>query len=439
MNLLALLALAVVCLASDVQRPLELAANPSTKYVVAHFIVGNTDPYTLDDWKQDIFLAASKGIDAFSLNVGSDPWQPARVADAYSAAKMQGSFKLFLSFDMSAMKCDAEDAAAPLRTYIDTYRKHPNQLLFNGKPLVSTFAGQNCLFGTGDLNSAWNTAIKANREPIHFIPAFFVDPATFRDLPVMDGIFQWNSAWPMGNYDITFGPDSSYLSNLGGRSYMAGVSPWFFTHYGPDTWNKNWIYRGDNFLLAKRWELLIQNRNSVSIAQIMTWNDFGESHYVGPIHGAQPNSQAWVNGFDHQGWLDLVLYYSQAFKTGKYPAITKDRIFLWGRLYPASADPPPGADHVGRPDHWQWTSDKVWAVVLLISPATVTLKCGSSTSTAALPAGLGKMQLSLVSNCAVSAAVARKNATVLSLVPSGFGFSKTPPTYNFNAFVAASP
>lgn len=41
-------------------------------------------------------LAASYGIDAFALNVGSDSWQPARVADAYTAAAATG-FKLFMS------------------------------------------------------------------------------------------------------------------------------------------------------------------------------------------------------------------------------------------------------------------------------------------------------------------------------------------------------
>ena len=37
------------------------------------------------------------------------------------------------------------------------------------------------------------------------------------------------------------------------------------------------------------------------LVEIVTWNDFGESHYIGPIHGAQPNSEAWVDGFDHTG------------------------------------------------------------------------------------------------------------------------------------------
>jgi hypothetical protein len=30
-------------------------------------------------------------------------------------------------------------------------------------------------------------------------------------------------------------------------------------------------------------------------------DDYGESHYIGPIAGAQPMSEGWVNGFDHQG------------------------------------------------------------------------------------------------------------------------------------------
>ena len=30
-------------------------------------------------------------------------------------------------------------------------------------------------------------------------------------------------------------------------------------------------------------------------------DDYGESHYIGPIEGAQPMSEAWVNGFDHLG------------------------------------------------------------------------------------------------------------------------------------------
>ena len=35
------------------------------------------------------------------------------------------------------------------------FAKHPAQLCYRGKVLLSTFAGQESLFGQGDLDSAW--------------------------------------------------------------------------------------------------------------------------------------------------------------------------------------------------------------------------------------------------------------------------------------------
>ena len=61
------------------------------------------------------------------------------------------------------------------------------------------------------------------------------------------------------------------------------------------------MFDGDEHLWVARWENLIANRDKVSLVEIVTWNDYGESHYVGPVEGVQPMSQSWVNGFDHQG------------------------------------------------------------------------------------------------------------------------------------------
>jgi len=111
----------------------------------------------------------------------------------------------------------------------------------------------------------------------------------------------------------------------------------------------------------------VQIRDQVDIVECLTWNDYGESHYLGPIKGAQPNSQSWVNGFDHTGssialystlleahppigWLNLTSYYSTAFKTGSYPPVTKDQIILWSRPHPALATAP---DPVGQPTNFQ--------------------------------------------------------------------------------------
>lgn len=62
-----------------------------TKYVWAHFIVGNAYPYTYDTWMKDIRLASANGIDGFALNFGPDGWQPDRIRDAYNAAAASGT------------------------------------------------------------------------------------------------------------------------------------------------------------------------------------------------------------------------------------------------------------------------------------------------------------------------------------------------------------
>ncbi|EGN94676.1 glycoside hydrolase family 71 protein [Serpula lacrymans var. lacrymans S7.3] len=403
-------------------------------------MVGNVANYSVSNWSSDIQLASSKGIDAFALNVGSLDWEPAQVANAYSAAEAFGTgFKLFVSLDMSSLTCTTAADGTIVQQYVGNYSSHPNQLMVSGNPMISTFSGESCTFGASSVNDGWTQVLKSGSIPTpYFIPSFFVDPSTFSTYTVMDGAFNWNGGWPSGDTNITFDSDNSYISGLSGKDYMAAVSPWFFTHYGPDSFNKNWIYRFDDWLLSARWELLIANRDSIAFAEIITWNDYGESHYIGPIEGVLPQSGSWTWGFDHQGWLDLITYYIQAFKTGSYPTVSADRLFLWGRLYPEAASCP--NDPVGLPQDADWTQDYLWAVALLTSTADVTLSCGSTTQTfTSLPAGANKLQLPFTTDCSVSGTIARNGVNSVDFTPAGFDFQTDPTLYNFNAFVAASP
>ncbi|KAJ7242930.1 glycosyl hydrolase family 71-domain-containing protein [Mycena rebaudengoi] len=171
-------------LVSGTQTSFEVATSPKRGSAVSLPAVANLEIFP------DIALASSKGIDAFALNVGRDPWQPSRLADGYAAAKKQGSsFKLFLSFDMGSLPCGAMSDATILRNYNKAYQNHQNQLVYNGRPLASMFAGESCRFGCGSLDEGWNKALKIGQPAIHFIPSFFVDPAAFPSLTVMDGAF----------------------------------------------------------------------------------------------------------------------------------------------------------------------------------------------------------------------------------------------------------
>ena len=425
------------------------AAPPSTtsvpvssdEHVVwAHHMVGNTYPYGVSDWASDVSKASSYGIDGFALNMGSDWWQPARISDAYTAAEQSGTgFKMFLSLDMTVMACGSWSDANTLVNLVKTYASHPNQAMRNGKVLVSTFAGSDCTFGTGSADG-WQHAfvdqLTSQGVSIFFVPSVFSDPSTFQSNSWMDGELNWNSAWPMNSADITTDTDNHYISALGSKEYMAAISPFFYTHFGASSWNKNWLYRSDNWLYATRWEQLIAMRQQVKSLEILTWNDYGESSYIGPIHGALPaGSEAWTNGLDHEGINVLTKYYSTAFKTGAYPAITEDTLVMWQRPHPHNAVA--SNDPAGQPTGWNWTDDNLYAVVLTTGPAQVTLTSGGNTQTFSVSGGLSKLKIPAGFG-GLSGSIVRNGNTVASYASSGFSYTATPQTYNFNYYLGSS-
>jgi len=173
------------------------------------------------------------------------------------------------------------------------------------------------------------------------------------------------------------------------------------------------------------------------MTEIVTWNDYGESTYIGPIKGMLPiTSNLWVDGFPHTGLATLTSYYATAFKTGAYPAITKDTITMWSRPHPASANAL--VDIVGRPTNWQWTDDNLYAVVLATAPATVTLYSGSTSQTFNVQAGLSKLKIpSAVGG--IGGTITRGGATVASYSSgSDFQYTLHPMSYNYNYFVGSS-
>src|SRR5258706_14656216 len=50
------------------------------------------------------------------------------------------------------------------------------------------------------------------------------------------------------------------------------------------------------------------------------------------------------------GWLEMTAYYASAFKTGAYPTIQRDKIYVWARPHPRGA---PSSDHVPRPKNYE--------------------------------------------------------------------------------------
>lgn len=179
------------------------------------------------------------------------------------------------SLDVTSLGCSSAANAANLASIISTYTNSSAQAKINGKTVVSTFAGEYCNFGQGNMNDGWtyfrSLLVKAGVNP-YIIPSIFSDPSGFSGMNWMDGEFNWNSAWPMSNQPINTASDRTYANALGSKGYMPAISPAFFTYYSPQSYNKNWIYRGDDWLLATRMEQLIALRNDVVMAELISWN-----------------------------------------------------------------------------------------------------------------------------------------------------------------------
>ncbi|KAH0420927.1 hypothetical protein CcaCcLH18_13725 [Colletotrichum camelliae] len=281
----------------------------------AHFMVGNTASYTADTWRTDIRLAKEAHIDAFALNMAyGESMNDKSLQLAFEAAKSEG-FKLIL---LKKYTSQAE------------YFKHSD-----GKPLVSTFEGP----GNAD---DWKDIKK--EVGCFFIPDWSskgARPALELADGVADGLFNW-AAWPWGANDMDTYVDASYFQYLKpegkvAKPYMMPVSPWFFTNI--PGYKKNWLWRGDD-LWNDRWIQVVYNQPDY--VQIISWNDYGESHHIGPMYshameafevGKSPFKYAEKR--PHDGWRQTLPFWIDYYKNGK-GTVNKEVLVGWHRTSQAS-------------------------------------------------------------------------------------------------------
>ncbi|KAJ7186743.1 glycoside hydrolase [Mycena filopes] len=391
-----------------------------TKYVFMHHIVGNTYEYTQSDWESDIKQIQASGIDAIALNIGSDSWEVAQVASAYAAASSAGSdCKLFISFDFTSWPCDVEATVAQANLYAN----HSNQFMVDGKPMISSYEGA-CL-GVDE----W-ARLKSSTGG-YLMPFVSGQEGNFDQWSSWDSWLAWGAAWPQNAGPKTTADDEYYLSQLPGR-YATTVSGGFFTHYD----SKNRILSGDDWLLATRWEQLYRLRDSLTFVEMVTWNDFGESDYYGPVKGSQPSGTTWATGYDHTPWLDMSKYYIAGFKSGSYPDINSDSIYYWARPHPAAAIAV--SDTLPRPENTDWTTDYLWAVVFATGPASVTLAAGGSSQTFQnVSAGVTKLKIPLAAGT-IAVSLVRDGTTLIQKTDTEYTYIESPELYNFNFYVGSA-
>ncbi|KAK7042568.1 carbohydrate-binding module family 24 protein [Favolaschia claudopus] len=409
-----------------------------------HFMIGiESDRTSSADYDADMIRAKSFGIDAFALNIIVDPYTDQQLGFAYDSAARNG-MKVFISYDFNWWHIDQ---GAQIGSHLAGYASRPAQLFINNAAFVSSFAGDGV-----DVTAMRNAAGR----PIMFVPNFHPGQGNFG---AIDGALNWmgwpndgNNKAPKPGHNITVAAgDSQYRSALGGKPYLAPVSPWFSTHYGPEVdYSKNWVFPGD-LLWFNRWQEILTLKPE--FLEIVTWNDYGESHYVGPLSSKHQDDggSKWVNDM---AWLDLAKPFISAYKAGASSPnsfITSDQIIYWYRptltnlncdatdttLVPANNNS--GNYFMGRPDGYQSMQDAVFVVTLLTSPGQLTITSGGHSQIFNAPAGATAFQAPMFVG-QQSFALSRNGANVLaanslkdisSICICGI--------YNFNAYTGSVP
>jgi glucan endo-1,3-alpha-glucosidase len=357
-------------------------AEGAKKSVFAHYMLCFTPPGKEDLvelYKKEIQAAQARGIDGFALNAGgwslAEPMYRERALKMYEAAKQLGSsFKLMISADFCCGLTDEE-----VVDMVETFRAHPAQFSVDGKPVLSTFAGDS---RTAEFVKK---EFKGERS-IVFVPYFYPEPASelpenheveqvFSANPSLDGFFYFGAAGePAQLADVNRRLAKRWKG--AGKIFMASVTPYYRGLMGNYR-----VFESHGFEnLAENWRAAIEE--GADWVEIVTWNDLNESSYVSPFVPENLPS--------HVGFLDFCSYYAAWFKNGRPPEITKDQIFYAYRLHPKSQQglsDPADPNSSAFPRRHDTLEDHVHVCTLLTAPATLEVRVGDAISRFDLPAG----------------------------------------------------
>ncbi|KAK2038862.1 hypothetical protein LZ31DRAFT_588081 [Colletotrichum somersetense] len=308
--------------------------------VFAHFMITNSANYSANDWVDDTSAAQRAHIDAFALNMAyGDATNEKSVAAAFEHASGLG-FHLFFSFDYAGNgpwpKNDVE-------SFIRRYAGSGAYFHYQGKPFVSTFEGPDQAEDWIDIKAATGC---------FFIP-------------------DWSSLGA-----------KPAMAKAGGP-YMMPASPWFYTNL--PGYDKNWMWRGDS-LWFDRWQEILWWRPE--FVEIISWNDYGESHYIGPVRDIA--LEAFVIGkapfnyalpCPHDGWRETLPFSIDMYKYNT-TTVNLERLVVWYRPNPSTSCNSGGtsgntASQLQLEFHpWNVAKDAVYFTALLTSPATIEVFVG---------------------------------------------------------------
>ncbi|KAH8178619.1 glycosyl hydrolase family 71 domain-containing protein [Sarocladium implicatum] len=308
----------------------SLVPTISAGEVFAHYMAGDI---LASSAETDVNAAKALGFSAFAINLNADAlssnWAE-RCTDRLFSAAAKANFKCFISMDLN----NADDNTRNrFKNYVNKYMAHSAYYKRDKRPLLSTFS-------VGRTSpSSWPNFLKGlnNGNGVYFIPEpdnaegyyAYGQPAGAAGFwnawaPVVDGVFSWETAWTKdGKNNVSVSDwDEPHAAEAHkrGLSYMVPMSSLQYKHWVDGSRNDNW-YRVGEVNLPERMTQVLAMDPKPDMAEVITWNDSGESHYIGTVHtdGQIPAFAEYANEqtYSHVAWQPLFRSFIKAFADGK--------------------------------------------------------------------------------------------------------------------------
>lgn len=316
--------------------------------------------------EQEVRTARAAGLDGFTLDMLSlsGPNRDRAQLLMEAAHAVDPAFKIMLMPDMTSLNTDdpgvLADAVAALGKAPAAHR------LGDGRLVVSPFKAE-------AKSVAWWTQVLDLLRTRHgirtaFVPTFLdYDANSAGFAPISHGFSEWGSRSYVGQESAT--RDVQRAHGMG-KIWMQPVSV-------QDARPNQGVYdeAGNTATLRSTWTHAIDD--GADWVQLTTWNDYSEGSQFAPsLH----------NGY---AYLDLSSYYLTKFKTGSWPKIVRDTLYVSARTQFASADPAGAQSLVMSLRKGSAAPrDTVEVLSFLRAPATVRTVVGAAQDAHEAPAGI---------------------------------------------------